>query len=155
MQIAEILKLAKANEDKNGKVVLKTHQCRRDRMILFLVPNENIHEIALSSTQLAIAELKNSDQAFGDLRFSFQDHRLTIRYVSQITRQKKAVCLDLSKNATTLTISYGDLSRRFKADTQRPSKTLKAWMKEAKVPEWQRLSVPIIELDGDIVAMPL
>jgi tRNA(Ile)-lysidine synthase len=153
MQLAEILKLAKANEDKNGKVVFKTHQCRRDRMTLFLIPKGNIHDIALPSTQITIAELKNSDQAHGDLHFSIQDHRLTIHYVSQITRQKKAMCLDLSKKATTLTISYGDLSRRFKADTQRPSKTLKAWMKEANLPEWQRLSVPVIELDSDIAAL--
>ena len=157
MQVTGILKLAQANEDKNGKVLLKTHQCRRDRMILLMIANHEIIEQALPTLHLSVVDLKKEDKQVGDLRFSIQENTLMIAYLSfaRTGSDSQTWHLELPVTSTKVTVSYGDLSRRFKPNAQRPSKTLKAWMKEAKVPEWQRLGVPIVEVDGDIVGILL
>ena len=157
MQVTELLKLAHANKDKNGKVLLKTHQCRRDRMILLMIANHEIIEQALPTLHLSVVDLKKEDKQVGDLRFSIQKNTLMIARLSfaRTGSDSQTWHLELPVTSTKVTVSYGNLSRRFKPNAQRPSKTLKAWMKEAKVPEWQRLGVPIVEVDGDIVGILL
>lgn len=156
-QIAELLKLAEAKEDKNGKVLLKTHQCRRDRMIMYMVANDAIFDEPLPTFNLSIAELNSVDKQVGNFSFSIQQQTLSIQYVSMASPlgSSQSVKLEVPETATTMTVSYGDLSRSFKSNNQRPSKSLKAWMKEAQIPEWQRLAVPIIEFDGEIVRILL
>lgn len=50
-------------------------------------------------------------------------------------------------------ITYGDLHRKVKLFANRPTKTLKAWMKEMKIKPWRRLGAPIVCLNEQIIGV--
>jgi len=54
-----------------------------------------------------------------------------------------------------LDVTYGNLHRRVSLFANRPSKTLKVWMKEAGVKPWRRMAMPIVCLNEQIVAVQL
>lgn len=66
-------------------------------------------------------------------------------------------CIEIEIDSTIerMDVTYGDLHRKVSLFFNRPTKTLKVWMKEAGVKPWRRLAMPIICLNEQIVAVQL
>ncbi len=62
---------------------------------------------------------------------------------------------EIDTKVTRLDVTYGNLQRRVSLFANRPSKTLKVWMKEAGVKPWRRMAMPIVCLNEKIVAVQL
>ena len=62
---------------------------------------------------------------------------------------------EIDTKVTRLDVTYGNLQRRVSLFANRPSKTLKVWMKEAGVKPWRRMAMPIVCLNEQIVAVQL
>lgn len=67
------------------------------------------------------------------------------------TAQPQPEALPLA--AASAHIVFGKLSLRFKPADSRVSKPLKQWFKLWQVPPWQRLQVPLLLVDGELVAV--
>jgi tRNA(Ile)-lysidine synthase len=62
---------------------------------------------------------------------------------------------EIDTKVARLDVTYGNLHRRVSLYANRPSKTLKVWMKEAGVKPWRRMAMPIVCLNEQIVAVQL
>lgn len=69
----------------------------------------------------------------------------------QFTNQPQTEALPLAVEAGQ--IVFGQLSLRFKPASSAVSKPLKQWFKLWQVPPWQRLRVPLLLVDGELVAV--
>jgi tRNA(Ile)-lysidine synthase len=63
--------------------------------------------------------------------------------------------IEINSKIERMNVTYGDLHRRVSLFANRPTKTLKVWMKEAVVKPWKRMAMPIICLNEQIVAVQL
>lgn len=63
--------------------------------------------------------------------------------------------IEINSKIERMDLTYGDLHRRVSLFANRPTKTLKVWMKEAGVKPWKRMAMPIICLNEQIVAVQL
>jgi len=65
------------------------------------------------------------------------------------------VNIELDTKLEYLNVTYGDLHRKVRLFANRPTKTIKAWMKEWKVKPWRRMAMPIVCLNEHIIAVQL
>ncbi len=65
------------------------------------------------------------------------------------------VNIDLDTQIECFKVTYGDLHRKVRLFANRPTKTIKAWMKEWEVEPWRRMAMPIVCLNEQIIAVQL
>ncbi len=63
--------------------------------------------------------------------------------------------IEVGSKIERIEVTYGDLNRRVSLFANRPTKTLKVWMKEAGVKPWRRMAMPIVCLKEQIIAVQL
>ncbi|MFT6330491.1 MAG: tRNA(Ile)-lysidine synthase, partial [Bermanella sp.] len=67
----------------------------------------------------------------------------------------RVVNIDLDTQIECFKVTYGDLHRKVRLFANRPTKTIKAWMKEWEVEPWRRMAMPIVCLNEQIIAVQL
>lgn len=65
------------------------------------------------------------------------------------------VKIELDTQIERFKVTYGDLHRKVRLFTNRPTKTIKAWMKEWEVKPWRRMAMPIVCLNEQVIAVQL
>jgi tRNA(Ile)-lysidine synthase len=65
------------------------------------------------------------------------------------------VQIELDNNIEHVQVSYGNLHRKVCLFANRPTKTIKAWMKESGVKPWRRMAMPICCLNEQVIALQL
>nr|WP_297347899.1 tRNA lysidine(34) synthetase TilS [uncultured Glaciecola sp.] len=63
--------------------------------------------------------------------------------------------IELDKNIEHVNVTYGNLHRKVCLFANRPTKTIKAWMKESGVKPWRRMAMPILCLNEQVIAIQL
>ena len=63
--------------------------------------------------------------------------------------------IELDNNIEHVNVTYGNLHRKVRLFSNRPTKTIKAWMKERKVKPWRRMTMPILCLNEQVIALQL
>lgn len=63
--------------------------------------------------------------------------------------------VEIGEEPLRLCITYGDLHRKVRLYTNRPTKSIKAWMKESAVAPWRRLAMPVVCVNEQIIAIGL
>jgi tRNA(Ile)-lysidine synthase len=61
----------------------------------------------------------------------------------------------LDNNIEHVNVTYGNLHRKVCLYANRPTKTIKAWMKESGVRPWRRMAMPILCLNEQVIALQL
>lgn len=75
--------------------------------------------------------------------------------VFQTPLEQKTISLVLSGKLQTIIVSYGDLQRKVRLYANRPTKSIKTWMKESGVTPWSRLAMPILCHNEQVIAVQL
>jgi tRNA(Ile)-lysidine synthase len=75
--------------------------------------------------------------------------------IADVPMAAHAVNIELDTQIECFKVTYGDLHRKVRLFTNRPTKTVKAWMKEWEVEPWRRMAMPIVCLNEQIVAVQL
>ena len=63
--------------------------------------------------------------------------------------------IELDNNIEHVNVTYGNLHRKVRLFANRPTKTIKAWMKEREVKPWRRMTMPILCLNEQVIALQL
>ncbi|MFT7259059.1 MAG: tRNA(Ile)-lysidine synthase [Glaciecola sp.] len=66
-----------------------------------------------------------------------------------------SVQIELDNNIEYVNVTYGNLHRKVCLYANRPTKTIKAWMKESGVRPWRRMAMPILCLNEQVIALQL
>jgi tRNA(Ile)-lysidine synthase len=147
-QLKEIEKLCEAKVDQTGVIQLKQWQCRRFNHYLYWVDNSEVVTEAYSPVEIDVKALKNG---------SIQHKNISIHILStgqEITKQTEGVSyIAVSENIETIKITYGDLQRKIKMHANRPTKTVKAWMKEWQIEPWRRMAVSTLLIADEVLAI--
>ncbi len=88
-------------------------------------------------------------------RFNHDLYWVALAEIAEAPLPTHSIEIEIDTKIQRMDVTYGDLHRRVKLFANRPSKTLKAWMKEAGVKPWKRMAMPIICLNEHIVAVQL
>lgn len=152
-QCVEILKIATTNNDQKGTLFSHGFECRKFDGVLYWVTEANICESPAANNEFVASALSEEPMVVAGFHLSYKNNTLLAvsEGDSEIPeglgeRKIKKIALSDIDSSALVSISYGDLSRKLSLADNRPSKSLKAWLKEAKVPPWRRNAIPLLSV---------
>jgi hypothetical protein len=69
--------------------------------------------------------------------------------------EAQSLSIDVNGKPFAFFISFGELQKKARLYSKRPTKTIKAWMKENAVAPWRRLAMPIVSHNEQVVGLKL
>lgn len=88
-------------------------------------------------------------------RFNQYLYWVALPDIADVPLVARRVNIELGTRFEYLDVTYGDLHRKVRLFANRPTKTIKAWMKEWEVKPWRRMAMPIVCLNEQIIALQL
>lgn len=147
-QLKEIEKLCEAKVDQTGLIQLGQWQCRRFNHSLYWVDGSEVVTEPYPPFEIDVKALKNS-------RIQYENISIHILSAGQeeIKQTDALSYIAVSENVETIKIIYGDLQRKIKMYANRPTKTVKAWMKEWQIEPWRRMAMPMLLIADEVFAI--
>ncbi|MBF7072285.1 tRNA lysidine(34) synthetase TilS [Glaciecola sp. MH2013] len=165
-QAAELISIAESGTDKNGLLSVQGYHCQKFNSALYWVKDTEFCKIAPESYQLKLKDLQSKVLRVNAFSLCANDEHLFIKFeeqaseISEIINTSNSghlskldktifniVPLENTEENTSVCVEFGQLSKKVKIAKNRPSKSVKAWLKEAKVTPWRRLAVPVVSVN--------
>ena len=151
-QLEVICDISATSDDQSSKLETPTHQCRKFKRNLFWVANELVVNEADKAFHVSRDELTKEPLLLNGYILSVDAGVFKLTQCES-SHDPSSAYLPMEREAvlsadTKIHIEYGALSQKLSLATNRPSKTLKAWLKEAYVPPWRRLAIPVLKVDA-------
>ncbi len=145
-QLNEIQKLCEAKADQVGVVQIRGWQCRCFNQYLYWVENSSVVTKPYQSFKIDVKELDEG---------GITRENLTIGLLNPSAKEaEQSDCvLTIAAEVHDINVTFGDLQRKVKMYGKRPTKTIKAWMKEWKIKPWRRMAVPILMINDEVFAI--
>jgi tRNA(Ile)-lysidine synthase len=138
-----------------------------DRLLSEVIRLWSVHQIGSSVSAAQLYEIQKLRTAKADQvgyvqvdswqcrSFNQYLYWVTLSAIANEPAPGYSVQIEVDNNIEHVDVTYGNLHRKVRLFANRPTKTIKAWMKEREVKPWRRMAMPILCLNEQVIAVQL